>query len=799
MNTNFKQAIRHLSKDKTNTIINIAGLTLGFSIVTLITLFLINELGYNNSVKKRNRIYRVLNYDENQQKTWTTSPYILGEYAKKNIAGIESVTQLSSKQYFKIKKDNEWITENGVICTNGSFFDMFSVKLLQGKVSPDFDKTGQYIFVSQSLANKYFKTTDVVGEELMFKMKDTLMQMQIMGVYEDIPNNSSIKSQIIGSMALDFQTFKQRVTVSTTGDNTKFDLDVFYHSWQNSQSLSTFLLLENNADINTIQSKLTEISRANSSEHFNLNFSLQALQDIYFGSKEFVDNTNLDKGNLSMIYIMAVVGLLILIIASINYLNLSSAQAFMRSKNLSINKIFGAKRSALIGQMILESVLIAFIALPLAMFIAYDSLPYLNKFLGHDYELLFTNNIALAVSIIITLALFVGIMSGWLVARKITSVNMTEALKGKNLFAGNKLFVRKATITFQFTVFIVLIAIVFGVQKQIKYVMNTDMGFKKEGLLKISKGDRNFNIYKQEILKNPNVLSVGGAMWLPPSDNSVMYMALQLPDKKKLRFRGNLIDYGFVETMGLQIIEGEDFDKEKHKSGVLLSESAAKLLETDEELIGRNIAYGKVIGIVSDFNMSSLHSQVQPVILLLQPTSCRDIAVRINTKNIQETIQFLESEYNKIDGKTPFSYQFTDDVLAEMYKSDTRFAQTIGLLAFIAVFIASLGLFGLSVLIGKRRTKEIGIRKINGASIGEILKLLNYDFIKLIIIAFVIATPIAYYAINKWLESFAYKTSLSWWIFALAGLSALAIAMLTVSWQSWRTASRNPVEALRYE
>jgi len=262
--------------------------------------------------------------------------------------------------------------------------------------------------------------------------------------------------------------------------------------------------------------------------------------------------------------------------------------------------------------------------------------------------------------------------------------------------------------------------------------------------------------------------------------------------------KGLFVDYHFAKTMGMKIAMGSDFDESKNNSGVLINETAIKALGL-KEIIDEQTAFGQIVGVVNDFNMYSIHEAIGPMIIGLDPKMCREIAVKISTKNVSETIDFLKKTWKSTGGIVPFDFDFTDDILNQIYESDIRFSKTIGLLAIIAIIIASLGLFGLSLLISQQKTKEIGIRKVTGASVSEILFLINRDFVVWVTIAFVVATPISWLAMDKWLESFAYKTELSWWIFALSGLLALGIALLTVSWQSWKAATRNPVEALRYE
>jgi putative ABC transport system permease protein len=392
-----------------------------------------------------------------------------------------------------------------------------------------------------------------------------------------------------------------------------------------------------------------------------------------------------------------------------------------------------------------------------------------------------------------------GALSGFLVSLKITSFRLTETLKGRYMASGNRHNSRKIMVIFQIAVFTILVAIMILVKKQVNYAFSKDLGFAKEGLIRVLVGDHNYKLFKQEITKNPNVLDVSGALFLPPSTNK-MNISIPKVDEpgKMVSVNGIFVDYHFARTIGLNLIKGDDFDEMKNNSGVLVNETAIKTLGL-KDVIGEKIAFGTVVGVVSDFNMYSIHEVISPMIIGLNPAMVREIAIRINTDNVSQTITFLKESWKATGGTSPFNFEFTNDVLQKLYESDILFSKTIGLLAIIAILIASMGLFGLSLLISRQKTKEIGIRKINGAKVLEVMVLLNKDFLTWVVIAFTIATPISWYLMHKWLQNFAYKTELSWWIFALAGILALGIALLTVSWQSWRAATRNPVEALRYE
>jgi len=621
--------------------------------------------------------------------------------------------------------------------------------------------------------------------------------MEVVAVFEDLPQNSTLNASFIANNKFGVEKLLQSM-ISTGKAPTEQEINESWY-WGNGLFFTNYLLLKEGASAALLETKIHQLALQHADKEDKLDLSLQALNDIYFDSGKIVDNNAGDKGNRSMLYILVSIGLLILIMACINYMNLSSAQAISQTKSLAVRKVCGASSKSLILQMMFESAFISLIALPFALIIAHISFPLISSLLGKTYTLSLTSQFFRSFVILVVVAIGTGALSGVLVALKITSFRLVETLKGKYSDAGNRHFIRKGMIVFQVSVFIVLIAVMFVVQKQVHYAFTRDIGIEKEGLLRIPLGDHNYQLFKQEIRKNPNVLQVSGALWIPPHQGK-MYMSIPKVSNKTemVKINGLFVDYGFAQTMGMKLIAGTDFDESKINSGVLVNESAVQALGL-KEAIGEQTAFGQVVGVVKDFNMYSIHEAITPMLIGLNPQMCREIAVKIKTENLQETIAFLKKTWKETSGTTAFDFDFTDDILNQIYESDIRFSKIIGLLTVIAILISSLGLFGLSLLISKQKTKEIGVRKVTGARVGEIVAFLNRDFVIWVSIAFAISTPIAWIVSNKWLENFAYKTSLSWWIFALAGFLALGIALLTVSWQSWKAATRNPVDALRYE
>jgi putative ABC transport system permease protein len=791
---NFLISIRHLKADKTNSIISISGLILGLGIVAVVLVFVLNELGYNNTFANRKQIYRVLNHNADDNNTWANTPFIIGETTANQFAEVELFAHQYNISNMEVKKGNEFVPEKEMLCTESSFFSLFGIEIIKGSLV-DFEHTSSKILLSKTLAEKYFNQENPIGQVLTLRYSGKEFPMEVTAVYKDFPKNSTLQASLIAGTHFGFEHLVSNMV--STGK--KPNVDELRESWESGLNCTNYLLLRKGTSVDAFEKKLHQLGNDHSTGTSKLSLSLQPLTDIYFGSAKIVDNNRGDRGNLPMLYILAIVGLLILIIACINYLNLAAAQAMTQAKGFAVRKVFGAPQKSLIVQRVVESSLISLISLPFALILAHFSLPLLSEMLGKSYTLTLTNQFVLGIAILLLVTVLTGALSGMLVSLRFSAFNLVEILKGHKTSKPSRYSIRKAMVVFQITVFIALIATMILVQKQVNYAFKKDLGFTKEGLVRIQLGDHNYELFKQEIKKNPNILDVSGALWIPPHKGKMYLTIPKINNPNEIvKLNGLFVDSRFAETMGLKVTMGSDFKEGANNNGVLVNESAIKALGL-KEVIGEQTAFGPIIGVVNDFNMYSIHEAIAPMLIGYNPSMCREIAVKMSTNNLPATIDFLKKTWNSTGGTTPFDFDFTNDILNQLYDSDIRFSKTIGLLAIIAIAIASLGLFGLSLFMGRQRTKEIGIRKVNGARISELLVMLNKDFVKWVAIAFVIATPIAWYAMHHWLENFAYKTELSWWIFALAGFLALGIALLTVSWQSWRAATRNPVEALRYE
>jgi putative ABC transport system permease protein len=786
-------SLRRFRSEKVNTLISITGLVLALSIVTVVLVFILNELNYNSFYKNKDRIYRVLNHSKVENKYWATNPYQIGQLAKEKFSEVIAATHQYNIHNTQFEKSNEYIEEESVMGTDSSFFKVFGVKILQGDLK-GFNETKDQIILSAAMAKKYFGRENPVGQDLKMKMNNQEYHMQVAAIFEDIPNNASVNPKFIVNTDMAFEDLEKNII--TGGD--KVDRKSMKEAWT-SVFFSNYLLLNESASIPQFQKKLLQLGNEYSNSNKKFNLSAQSLSDVYFKSKGYIDNHSTGSGDLNMLFILGSIGILILIIACINYLNLALAQALTRLKSFAVRKTYGASQKDILQQLVFDYCLLSILSLPFALALAQVALPLVSEMLGKSYALQIDASFITGFCILIALTAITGLITASATFLKFKHSELTVMLKGGKVNQNRKIPLQKAMIVFQILIFIVLLSSTILIQKQVIYGFNKDLGFAKEELVNVNIGNRDKAILKQKLLQIPSVKSVSSAMWLPPTDNK-MYIGIQRVDRpdEQTSVSGLFVDYDFATTMGIELLSGEDFQLDKHNSGVLVNQSAAKALGI-KDVIGTETSFGTVRGLIADFHMFSLKEEIPPMILNLSPSSGRQMIIRISTQNIPHTIDQIKNTWESFEGGDPFDITFTDDALNEIYESEIRFSKTIGILAFIAILIASLGLLGLSLFSGKQRIKEIGVRKSNGAKTIEIVQMLNQDFMKLVIIAFILACPIAWFIMKQWLQNFAFKTEMSWWIFALSGIIAMSISILTVTWQSWRAARRNPVESLRYE
>jgi putative ABC transport system permease protein len=786
----LKTAFRNIRKQRKFSILNILGLSIGFAFINLITVFVMREVSYDRFHKKAGSIYRMEIQLRNDDGTIQKAGNITidqVEALKAKLPGIKNIAFLNYS-YFDWDQGT-WLTFEDkkfqlqrVAFTNLAFPEVFSFPVVAGNLAEALNDPKAMV-ITQENAKTIFGNQNPVGKNVLLNNHP----VTIKAVIDAVTSRSSIPVDGL---------INYRAALNFTGhlieDSSNLPFFEFYPG-TNIQDLAE-------AGKNVFLSDFTPEQRKNLES--KVDFSFFPLTESYFKEGEPFDP--MLHGNSLLVGIIFSIGILILLLAVINYINLSFAGSFKRHKELAIRSISGSGRKSLVLQFLFEGILISLIAAILSLFLASSILPWFNRLI--DYPLAtheFSNPVFLL--ILPVLVLVIGLISGVFPAIWASKANPVSLITG-NAHKTNKYKVWNYLVVFQLFISIVLIIGTITIVRQINFASTKDMGFKVNNVVTLpvhklgEKKDSFLQTVKSYAQTEACALSStylntfnewGGTLKDGGQEKYISYFVIQA-------------DADFLNTTGIQLNEGRNFEKENTSDiqTCLINETAIAQLGIQNPLSATIDGY-LIVGIVKDFHIQSLHHQIGPIVIFNAPDNKTGMAsIRFfanNNREVARYLEFLKNLWADISPEQPFEFEFLDQRLKNMYEKDKRLMKAFSSFSILSILIACLGLFGLISFISETKIKEIGIRKVNGARISEVLVMLNRDFVKWVAIAFVIATPLAWYAMHKWLENFAYKTELSWWIFALAGLLALGIALLTVSFQSWKAATRNPVEALRYE
>ncbi|MDP2335571.1 MAG: ABC transporter permease [Bacteroidota bacterium] len=783
----LKNSFRFLLKKKNYLLINVLGLGIGIASFLILFLYVYNDFTYNHFNKDLANIYRVREGNMVQTKG------LLLPKMLEQIPEVENGTRIFEWDGFRMSYGETAFPENIQYVDTG-FFSVFSFPFTEGSAKIGIhEKYG--VVVSREFAEKYFGNTPAVGKKLQMKFENTFLQVN--GVV-DIPANSSVKFDIAAS----YETGEQ-ISPWIKG----------VHDWYNSFS-TTYVLLKNGTNPESIHDKLQKTVHENfipvGENKTDLN--LLAFKD-YHASQD---------SNRTLVIILAVIALGIIGIAIVNFINLTITSSLSRIREIGTKKVFGASDRYLFSQMMTETLMVSFMALLVGCVFTVLFLPTFNQLFETHLHFNPAGNMVLSL-LLISIWLIVGVLSGLLPFLFWTRTKLSQSIRG-NLFSTNKGGTsRYSLVVVQFVIAIILISGTFLVRKQINYMVGKDPKFDKENVIvadleswqypDLKTASQKFKLISEELEASPLVESVSFSQNIPGnySENYNIFFPEGGSGLEKINLRKAFVGKNYFKTYGIKILDGTGFDQEliSYKNCMVLNMTAMKKLGftgAAGQIMHESSKTGtaiKVIGEVDDFSYQGVQREMQPLAHFFTErenlTNWNYLSVRAKPGASLQVIELMKGKWQEITPATVVNYFFADDKLNEHYKEYIKVNQIIAWFSILAIMLSCIGLFALSSYAMTRRTKEIGIRKVSGARISEVMTMLNKDFVKWVAIAFVIATPIAWYAMHKWLESFAYKTNLSWWIFALAGLLALGIALLTVSWQSWKAATRNPVEALRYE
>lgn len=797
----FKIAFRNLGKNKVFSFINIFGLAIGLTCFMLITVFVYNELSYDKYPVDANDIYRV-NLSVTGNGNVAVYPEVdvaVGEGIKNAFPEVKATTRISPAIDFIKYGDNQFKEEH-LAFADSNFLQLFSIPLIEGN-SSDALASPNSIVISKSFAKKYFGDQEALGKSLAIGTRGELYK--VTGVIDKVPENSHFH----------FDAFLSLSTFHIT-----------HPTWSN-LGFYTYLLLNKNSDPKKLEAKFPQlvakyvvpeiqhdmgVSLAQAQKSVNtFVFSLQPLTGIHLHS-----NTKYElepNGDIQYVYIFSALAIFILLLACINFTNLSTAKAVKRSREVGIRKVLGSVKKQLILQFLSESVLFAILAMLCSYVLIFLLLPYFNQLTNKNISFSFFLRYQ-PVLALLSLSFFVGILAGIYPAFFMSSFNTIKVLKGSPLKGSKKSSLRSGLIVFQFFVSTALIIATVIIYQQLHYMQNKKLGYDKDQVLDLPDArllGNNQNAFEQKLLQDNRVVSATISRSFPGSkfmDGTEIYPKNENGNGKEIHANIYHVDEDYLRTLGIHIFEGRNFSKDfpTDSSAVVINQAMVRELGwSGTNPIGKSIVRSgqqqlKVVGVVADFNYASVKHRVAPLMLMLG-NNFGGLIIKIKTNDIKDFLSDLKKQWDSFTPSGPLEYNFLDDQFAALYTSEIRTQQIFSAFAIIAIIIAGLGLFGLSAFVIEQRTKEIGIRKVLGASIQNILMLVSKEFLLLVIIAFIISIPVTWWAMHEWLQDFEYRVNISWSVFAIAGIAAILIALLAVSFQAIKAAVENPVKSLRSE
>jgi putative ABC transport system permease protein len=811
---NIKIAFRSLLKQKVYTFINILGLAVGVASCVLIVLFIQNEFSYDKFFKDQDRIYRMSleRIYPNHSTYYAIIPHSFAGVAKETFEEIEFATISSSfanvELTYKNQRDEEVkFDEEMVITGDSSFFKIFDFEILKGQNENLFTNANEMV-VSEELAKRYFGEEDPLGK--LIRIGENF-EFTVVAVMADVPGNSHFKfSAIFSNTGI---PFLQRENF------TGF-------------SAYTYFKLKENASAEALEAKIPQLvdkyaagqierELGKSWEEYRnagngYRYFLQPLNDIHL-FPTYLEAQMKPSGNINSVYILIAVAFLILGIACVNFMNLATARSSERAKEVGIRKVMGSLRTQLMRQFLTEAILLGAVGVFLALVIAQVAIPYFNELTERNLQLPFS---LISVLAFIGIILFVGLLAGLYPAMVLSSFKPVEVMKGQFTGSQKGKWIRNGLVVFQFWISIILIIGTLVIRDQMDYMQNISLGFDKEQVLVVERGNsfgpQKLKTFVEELRQMPEIENAAMAFASPGQESTFFGIQFQPEGSSEiLTTKSMVVADGLSETLGFEIIQGKGFSDATNDSlYVLLNETAvqvmgiedpigSKLMETQDTPDGNVTVEHTVIGVVKDFNFISLRDEITPLVLQNSESFGADtggqfVFARIKPNQTQSAIESIEAKWKEIDPKQAFKFSFLDESLNNQYRQEQQTGRIFSIFSILAIFVSCIGLFALSAYITSLRTKEIGVRKVLGASVGGVILMLSKDFTKMILIAFALAVPVAWFVMEKWwLQNFAFRINVNLWIILISGISVLAIAWLTVSFQSVKAALANPVDSLK--
>lgn len=783
----LKTALRSILRNRVTSVISVLGLGIGLGSIILLAALIIHERSFDSFIPGHRNTYRVLLGNS------AMTQYPLAEQVKGQIPGVRDFFRYYHSGSIQIRNSrNEMVRDRNLGFADPSMFGILGIGFISG--GPALSRAE--IAISEESALKYFGDRDPVGKILPVKFTDGLAELSVSGVYRNFPSNSTLHPLFVADIKLSEKMFEQ--FKKTLGDYGTDRLDPF--DWRNSNFLS-YIVLDANSYPETVAESMEGFKEyLTIDNNDDLHYRLQAVDDIYLGSEDITGAYFLRQGNPEELKYFIAISVLILIVSLANHILLSRAGISDRVREIGTRKVYGASYESIRNLVLTESVLIVILSLIPASFITSFGISFINTTLNKTMtaRIFFNHGLWLAIFGIVGIT---GITAGWLIGYNYSRIPALKLLSGLKLKSGRSSRWNYSFLVFHFAVYMILVTGVMAVSKQIRYLTTAYQGINPKNVfvadLNSDELKNSFTMICDEMKKIPGVEAVAGGTFIPPF-NSFLPVTLAVREGEKVRFDGLIMGEGMTELLGIDVIEGSSFGP--YKGGtpeILVNESTAKEYNVGA---GDMILAFRVQGVLRDFHAHSMHTPIQPMVILQQnPSRMSIIAVRTDGRNDATALARLKELFMEVSPDEVFETRYLMNDVEQFYQREENLLKIITAFSLLAVMLSVMGLFGISLISIMRRSREIGIRKVNGASVAGILTMLNIEFVKWVIAAVSISIPVSVLLLDSWMERFAYRTHLNWWIYALAVFSAVLIAILTVSWQTWRAATRNPVEALRYE
>ncbi len=790
MVANFiKSALRFLKHNKVFALINLTSLSIALAVSFIILLYVINELSYNHFDKKRHRVYRVLSNYVEYNLTFAETPFVLAEVMKDQFPQVEKAIRVKQISGFSIMLNNDLINIENAIATDSEIFDIFTLHLTQGQNNNDLLDDNNSIVLSQNLAEKLFPGHDPTGQKVAVFINNKENIFTVTGVFKDIPENSTLKSDCFINSSWTIEPINRTFKINDA------DQSWVYPNWQ------TWVLLSRDYNPEVFENQFRSIEVKYMGEKPRYHYYLQRLDNVYLGSDNIIKaGITGNKNNLRLFSAVAVV---ILIVAALNYIILSTAISTGRGREIAIRKTFGANKRILKIQLLNESIILTMIVFPVALILMKISLPFAEKLFETQINI-FRSNILTYVFVYLSLILIIGIISGQYTSSFLSKLKVMEILRANYLYGKSKQLLRSLLIIIQLVIFSVLVSSTLIIHSQYRYALNRNPNFFQHDVIMIDLGGefKDYSTFLNNIKSNPNVIMASGSLWSLPTSNRSIDRVPNFQNKDNIvQVERMKVDYNFLQTLGVPLAEGREFSKDFGSDidqSVILNETAVKTLGITNPL-GKVIGGSTIIGVVKDFNIHSIHSDIPPLLISVSNQNIQQLAVHFKPGTLNAILPMFETEWGKINTDKKFQYTKIEDIIRELYSSESNLNLIIFIFTIFTLIIAAFGLFGLSLFIAKSRTREIGIKKVLGSSKKSILYSFLLKNIILVTLATLLSIPITVYLMTKWLMNFAYKPGIQWWIFLFSFIFSLIVVISAVFGQAFRVSRINPIKAIRYE